>query len=54
MADFVINQEVDGMKRHFVTAEAYDVEGEFIHFVDEDGDRVMSIHKNNVRLIERQ
>lgn len=54
MAQFVVNEGVPGTQRHHVDADAYDVEGDFIHFRDEEGNRVMSIFKGAVQLIERR
>lgn len=54
MAMHLINRDVPGLQAHQIDAEGYHVEGEFIHFVDEEGVRTLTIRKDAVQLIERQ
>lgn len=54
MALHLINRDVPQLQKHQIDADEYHVEGDFIHFLDEEGVRVMTIHKSGVQLIERQ
>ncbi|WP_406304981.1 hypothetical protein OHA61_25465 [Streptomyces sp. NBC_00885] len=53
MAHFWINDEVHGAKARQVHADSYVIEDEYIHFLDEDERKVMSIRKDIAFLIQR-
>ena len=53
MAHFWINRDVSGAREHQVHAESYYMEDEYIHFLNEEDVRVLSIRKEFAHLIER-
>lgn len=53
MAHFWINQQVPGQRALQVHAQSYVIEGDYVHFLDETKQKVMSIRKEIALLIER-
>lgn len=50
----LINRDVPQLQKYQIDADEYHVEGDFIHFLDEEDVRVMTIHEDSVQVIERQ
>ncbi|ROR42532.1 hypothetical protein [Kitasatospora cineracea] len=53
MAQYWINRDVSGLPDYQIQAAGYHVEDTFIHFFDAENERVLSIQKSVVQVIER-